>query len=136
MTAHESGGRGEPSLPRPLLDRFLRDGDGRHPPARMDAAEYAAAVRRDMETLLNTRAGVGAESDADSVTGYGLPDFAHLSPDSTEDLWRMAAAVKDALHNFETRIENIRVGADGGVLLVTADLKTSEEKLAFRLDTR
>jgi type VI secretion system lysozyme-like protein len=96
----------------------------------MDAEEYLAVIRRDVDTLLNTR----APADAEDVTGYGLPDFTHLSPDSPEDLWRMAAAVRDALQRFESRLENIRVAAgDGGALLVTADVKNGLGTLEFTL---
>ncbi|MDR1744984.1 MAG: type VI secretion system baseplate subunit TssE [Planctomycetota bacterium] len=128
------GGRGKRSLPRPLLDRFLRDENGRHLPATTDAEEWLAVIRRDVETLLNTRSPVDSDSDADSVVGYGLPDFTHLSPDSPDDRWRMAAAVREALRRFETRLENIRVElGDDGALFVAADVKAVPGQLEFTL---
>lgn len=117
-------------IPRPLLDRFLRDENGRHLPATMDAEEGRAVIRRDVEALLNTR----APADADSVVGYGLPDFTHCSPDSPDDMWRLAAAVRDALRRFEPRLENIRVSADGdGRLFVAADTREGLGTMEFTL---
>lgn len=130
MAVPGNAGRGKSVLPRPLLDRFLRDDNGRHLPRALDAEEYPAVIRRDVETLLNTR----APADADDVTGYGLPDFTHLSPDSPDDMWRMAAAVREALQRFEPRLENIRVDVDdGGAIVVAADVKAVPERLEFTL---
>lgn len=94
----------------------------------MDAGELAAAIRRDVETLLNTR----APQDADSVVGYGLPDFTHLSPDSPDDQWRIAAAIRETLERFETRLCTIRVDpGEGGMFTVTADTRAGIGQMEF-----
>lgn len=115
-------------FPRPLLDRFLLGADGQFPPATMGEEEYAAAVRRDAAALLNTR----APCDADSVIGYGLPDFVHLSPDSPDDRWRIAAAIRETLERFETRLANVEVdvGEDGS-FTVTADTDAADAGFVF-----
>ncbi len=124
MALSNKGGRGEARFPRPLLDRFLQAGGG----AWMDADECLAAIRRDVETLLNTR----SPADEPSVVGYGLPDFTHMSPDSADDMWRLAARIRETLERFETRLERVRVEVgEGGVLLVTAETRAGLGRMEF-----
>lgn len=144
MNALGGSGRGRQKLPRPLLDRFVIGDDGNFPGAAVGAAAYLAAVERDVDALLNTRSPFGLDPGADepgrrSVPGYGLPDFGHLSPDSPEDLWRLARMVAETLERFEPRLANIRAepgergSAEEGTLLVTADAAFGLGSLEFRL---
>lgn len=134
----------EDAIPRPLLDRFLRDENSRPLSATVSRREYLATVARDVELLLNTRSPLSLDADddspvRDSVTGYGLPDFSHLSPDSSDDLWLLASMVRKTLERFEPRLANIRVevGECGerrdAELRITADVRHGAGQLEYAM---
>jgi type VI secretion system protein ImpF len=73
---------------------------------------YKAAVRRDLEWLLNTRYSVldlGEEYEAleQSIYTYGLPDFSAYG--SMQARSRLLRAVRRAIELFEPRLMNIEV---------------------------
>jgi type VI secretion system protein ImpF len=98
----------EPPLTRPQSVRMLR-----------------AAVRRDMEWLLNSRrnpepAGPEYEHLERSLYNYGLPDISSLHWNSSKDRARLAHMLETAIAHFEPRLDRVRVialdsGAGGTV---------------------
>ena len=73
-----------------------------------------AALRRDLEWLLNSRRNPDAapESMAElsrSLYNYGLPDFAALSINSPKDRDRLLVELENTVALFEPRLKDIRV---------------------------
>jgi type VI secretion system protein ImpF len=87
---------------------------------RAEIERYRAAVRNDLEWLLNTRRIADAVPEdlkevERSVYCYGLPDLAslNLNPDSRQaDQDRLAAIIARAIELFEPRILNVHVRVD------------------------
>ncbi|TVQ62665.1 MAG: type VI secretion system baseplate subunit TssE [Phycisphaerales bacterium] len=96
-----------------LLDRLIDDtpgsGTDRRERRTLSAAQYRAAVLRDLEWLLNTAAppesaiDPGLRHAAASVVNFGMPDFSGLSASSVRprDLER---AIARAIERFEPRV--------------------------------
>jgi type VI secretion system protein ImpF len=82
---------------------------------------YRAAVRQDLEWLLNTRRLVdplpdGLREVEKSVYCYGLPDFSQLNlanEHNAPDFDRLAAMISRAIELFEPRILDVRVTVGG-----------------------
>jgi type VI secretion system protein ImpF len=102
----------------PLLDRLLDDDPGKpqDPPLAPGQAHAAlqAAIRRDLEALLNARrpwrslpAGYGALKR--SPLGYGLPDFAAGAFNAVERREQLRTEVKVVIELFERRLTRVRV---------------------------
>lgn len=100
-----------------VLDRLIDEDPRRSEEAPLSRAqsvrELKAAVRRDLEWLLNTRQPLipvpeGSELE-DSLFYYGLPDVTSLSISSLKDRQRLTEAIEQALVKFEPRIANVRV---------------------------
>ncbi|MDB5413325.1 MAG: hypothetical protein JWR10_1660 [Rubritepida sp.] len=116
----ERNSRSRPTLRvrLPLLDRLLDDEPGEKTekmPTPADALNTLhAAVRRDMEALLNARRRrwplpVTATELALSPLGYGIPDAtsgAYAMPERREEL---AAEVERIIRRFEPRLLSVRV---------------------------
>ncbi len=73
-----------------------------------------AALRRDLEWLLNTRRNPNAapESMAElsqSLFNFGLPDFSALSADAPKDRQKLLVEIERTVALFEPRLKNIRV---------------------------
>jgi type VI secretion system protein ImpF len=73
-----------------------------------------AAVRRDLEWLLNTRRnpedpGPALPETESSLFNYGLPDFSTYAIASPKDQTRLVRALQSAVKTFEPRLANIRV---------------------------
>ena len=70
-------------------------------------------VARDLEALLNTRAGCLPHTFADfpevraSILNYGLLDFAAFSLSSSEDRAAICASLKDAIERHEPRLRQV-----------------------------
>ena len=70
-------------------------------------------VARDLEALLNTRAGCPPHTFDDfpearaSILNYGLLDFAAFSLSSSEDRAAICASLKDAIERHEPRLRNV-----------------------------
>jgi type VI secretion system protein ImpF len=113
---------------QPLIDRLIdRDKDrdrDRSIPSSAAADPYRArsasvrglkaALRRDLEWLLNTRRNPYAAPDtmaelSQSLYNYGLPDFSALSSDSPKDRQKLLAEIERTVALFEPRLRNIRV---------------------------
>jgi type VI secretion system protein ImpF len=93
-----------------LLDRLM--GERPHP-GRPGAEQLKDNIARDLEALLNARAGLPPEAfDAyplarASILNYGLTDFAAFCLSSSEDRAAICACLKDAIERHEPRLKNV-----------------------------
>jgi type VI secretion system protein ImpF len=76
--------------------------------------QLKAAVRRDMEWLLNTRrnpepANEDMEELAKSLYNYGLPDFSHVSIHNPRDRGSLTLEIENTVARYEPRLKDIRV---------------------------
>ncbi len=72
------------------------------------------SVRGELERLLNTRRPAPPGDPRQlTVLDYGIPDFSHLSPASSEDRAELAALVAQAVAAFEPRLSQVRVVVRG-----------------------
>ncbi len=101
-----------------VLDRLMDDAPGNTRDPAINRSQslrnFKAAVRRDLEALLNTRATAEAlaedmEEVADSVYTYGLPDLSSFSAGSAQDRTRLMQAVRTAIERFEPRLAAVEV---------------------------
>ena len=120
-----------------VLDRLLDDrpGETREAPANRQTSLrlLKAAVKRDLEWLLNTRSNPdapveGLEEVRKSLAVYGLPDFTTASVKNPHDRDRLRTAVEDAVRNFEPRLEGVEVTLEGE--------SETERAIRFRIDGR
>jgi type VI secretion system protein ImpF len=104
-----------------LLDRLMGE---RVQPGRASVEQLKDDVARDLEALLNARAGMPPEAfDAwplarASILNYGLTDFAAFCLSSSEDRAALCACLKDAIERHEPRLKNVSavlVPEQGGV---------------------
>lgn len=68
-------------------------------------------IRRDLQWLLGTRRTLQRPppEGALTVTEYGLPDFAAVTPSDESALRRMEITIQDAIDAFEPRLQAVRV---------------------------
>ncbi|WP_322403374.1 type VI secretion system baseplate subunit TssE [Massilia luteola] len=99
-----------------LLDRLM----GQQPhPGRAGADQLKDNVARDLEALLNARAGMPpAAFDAyplarASILNYGLTDFAAYCLSSSEDRAAICACLEDAIGRHEPRLRNVSAALEG-----------------------
>jgi type VI secretion system protein ImpF len=104
-----------------LLDRLT--GQQAHP-GRPGTEQLKDNVARDLEALLNARAGMPpAALDAyplarASILNYGLTDFAAFCLSSSEDRAAICACLKEAIERHEPRLKNVSAALEedeGGV---------------------
>jgi type VI secretion system protein ImpF len=93
-----------------------------------------AALRRDLEWLLNTRrtaepAPEGLEELRRSLYHFGLPDISSLSNDSVADRMRLLQNVEDTIAAFEPRLANVHVS-----LVEQTEEKTHRRELHFVIE--
>jgi len=119
-----------------VLDRLIDEEprvSGEAPLSRAQAVRtLKAAVRRDLEWLLNTRRIV--EEPADnykelnrSAYIFGLPDFSSMSIRSASDRDRLLRTVEEAIELFEPRLANVQ-------LIPVEGEEKSIQTLRFRID--
>lgn len=90
-----------------------------------------AAVRRDLEWLLNTRR-INEESrdpNAEltrSLFNYGLPDLSNFSTQSTRDQGKLTYMVETTIAQFEPRLAQVRV--------VMEPVEPGSKQINFRID--
>src|ERR1035437_672726 len=113
---------------QPLIDRLVdKDNDrGRdrsipispaadpYPPRSASVRGLKAALRRDLEWLLNTRRNPLAAPESmvetsQSVFNYGLPDFSAMSASAPQDRQKLLAELERTIALFEPRLRNVRV---------------------------
>lgn len=95
--------------------------------------ELKAAVRRDLEWLLNTRRYIedipeNLEETIKSVAVYGLPDFTSASGKSSTEQKRLVKQIETALKIFEPRFLDLKVTLE--------PLDNLDRALKFRIDAR
>ena len=94
-----------------VLDRLLDDGE---PTGVNDLIALRESVRRDLESLLNTRRLYVPVSDdypelQKSVLLFGVPDITSLGRDAPATRSRLLAHIEEAIAVFEPRLTNVRV---------------------------
>jgi type VI secretion system protein ImpF len=119
-----------------VLDRLLDDAPDERadPPTGRRAALAAlrAAVRRDLEALLNSRLRPRstprdlAHVD-DSVVGFGIPDFVAVSAEGGEWRERLRRAVEDRIRRHEPRFLRVAV-------TLAAEGEGLERSIRFRIE--
>ena len=98
-----------PSLMERLSER--QEGSQRH---RHSITQIKEAIRRDLETLLNTRKSLSIPQYQDAqntVVEYGLEDLSDIRADRQGYLWEMQEAIRRCLTAFEPRLTNVVVSA-------------------------
>jgi type VI secretion system protein ImpF len=96
----------------PLIERLINRDE---PPTRLESVRrMKAAVRRDLEWLLNARRPAGeipegAVETQKSVYWYGLPDICSLSLSSQPDRTRLLRTIQTAISAFEPRLTGVKV---------------------------
>ena len=120
-----------------VLDRLLdfEPRESRESPKSQAAtlADLRAAVRRDLEWLLNTRTMLDpAESELEearrSVAFYGLPDFTGIGASSNYVQKRLVDSLETALSFFEPRFLDVKVTLE--------PIDELERQLRFRIEAR
>jgi type VI secretion system protein ImpF len=82
-----------------------------------DLRELKQSVRRDIESLLNTRipnydVDETLEEVRRSVVFYGLPDFTAVGADNSVEQARITGAIRDAIEYFEPRFIGVSVNLE------------------------
>ena len=102
----------------PLLDRLIDE----EPKVKSEApmsrstslAKLKIAVRRDLESLLNTRSTPDAIPEGcvevpRSVYCYGLPDITSMPANFLYEQGKLLQAIESAVRTFEPRLDGVRV---------------------------
>ena len=119
-----------------VLDRlvdFEPEAKAEPPVSRSKALrQVKAALKRDLEWLLNTRRAVEVPDElpllANSMLAYGLPDFTNFSVKSTNDQHELTLALEATLRRFEPRLEDVVVSVVNASLL--------ERAFRFKIEAR
>lgn len=131
----------DPPIVLSVLDRLIgNDVDDRGFRLRgreQSAQQHRAAVRRDLEWLLNTRrtpdeAPEDFPETRDSVYQYGIPDLSSMGGESAAVRRALAREIKEAVQTFEPRLSQVRV-----VWVSQDDLDDDSKnrfELRFRID--
>ena len=107
----------ERTVQQSLLDRLIDlSPQERSEPAvtwAQSVRELKRSVRRDLESLLNTRRTAKPATDAlpelkASLYNYGLPDISSMSRDAHDSRTRLLRLVEDAISMYEPRLTNVR----------------------------
>jgi len=94
--------------------------------------QLKAALRRDLEWLLNTRQIPGGVAESyqeleHSLYAYGLPDVSNLSASSVRDRNRLLRMLESTISSFEPRLSGVKVTpVDAG--------STSGRQLRFQIE--
>ena len=119
-----------------IIDRLIDDDPGITtevaPTAAQAQRDLYAAVRRDLEALLNTRQRVaelppGMPALEQSLVNYGIPDFTGINLSSLTSRQKFVRLVEGVIRRYEPRFKSIRV-----VLLDNAE--PLDRTLRFRID--
>jgi type VI secretion system protein ImpF len=111
----------EPNVTLSILERLVdNDASLRIDPPQgrsQSLRQLKAALRRDIEWLLNTRRSVEEVKDSGlelsrSLFNYGLPDITSLGVHSTQDQKRLLWMIESTIATFEPRIQDARVSME------------------------
>jgi type VI secretion system protein ImpF len=97
-----------------LIDREPRQQDDTQTTRAQSLRHLKAALRRDLEWLLNSRRNPDAAPDSmvelsESLYNYGLPDFASVSLSNPKDRDWLLVEVERSVALFEPRLRDVRV---------------------------
>jgi type VI secretion system protein ImpF len=98
-----------------VLDRLIGDDEEISSITRQRSVrDLKAAVRRDLEWLLNTRAVAIPPPESlhevrESVYNYGISDITSLSSDDPKSRLRLRNMIEEAIRIFEPRLTNVQV---------------------------
>jgi type VI secretion system protein ImpF len=118
-----------------LLDRLIDlepEKDAEAQPGRAELVRRTRErVRRDLESLLNTRLRCepvpeGLEALAGSVYNFGVPDNSGASLASPDEREALAAVIEEVIRKHEPRFSRLRV--------TVAESERSERTLHFRIE--
>lgn len=118
-----------------LLDRLIDlepEKDAEAPPSRAELVRRTRErVRRDLESLLNTRLRCeplpdGMEALAGSVFNFGVPDNSGASLASPDEREALAEIIQEVIRRHEPRFSRLRV--------TVAEATGSERTLHFRIE--
>jgi type VI secretion system protein ImpF len=108
----------EETVTQSVIERLinLEPGARNDPPQTraQSVRQLKAALRRDLEWLLNTRQIPGGVPEAfpgleGSLYAYGLPDVSNLNANSTRDRNRLLRMLESTVSAFEPRLSGVRV---------------------------
>jgi type VI secretion system protein ImpF len=108
----------EETVSQSVIERLIDLEPGSHmdPPITraQSVRQLKAALRRDLEWLLNTRQVAGGVPESyheleSSLYGYGLPDVSNLSGSSNRDRMRLLRLLEDCVSRFEPRLSGVKV---------------------------
>ena len=120
----------QPSVLDRLLDQEPQVSSEPQAARSQQLAQIKAAVKRDLEWLLNTKQLISPPDDmphlARSLLTYGLPDFSHSSLTSFQDQARLRRAIEATVQRFEPRLASVTVTLLQG--------RENERTLRFRID--
>ena len=135
-------GMGEATITLSVLDRLIdREPELSQEPGLSRAQSVRilrAAVRRDLETLLNTRRvavlpGEGFEELNRSVYVFGLPDLSTLSMSAGGDRNRLLKGISEAISLFEPRLTQVTVSMVENPETIKTDVRLRIEAM-LRMD--
>ena len=114
MPPQEISGITTPSVLDRLIDREPKNRSEAMPTPAQSLRAMKAALRRDLEWLMNTRRVIeelpeGCPEISRSVYHYGLPDISSLSTFSTNDQNLLLKTMESALAFFEPRLTRVKV---------------------------
>jgi type VI secretion system protein ImpF len=93
-------------------------------------AQIKAAVKRDLEWLLNTKLTIEVPDELPglraSLLAFGLPDFTHSSLANSQDQTKLRRAIEVAIQRFEPRLT--------GVVVTLVEGREFDRTLRFRID--
>ena len=108
----------EETVTQSVLERLIDLDPGSRSDAPLTRAQSVrqlkAALRRDLEWLLNTRQIPGGVPETykeleGSLYGYGLPDVTNLSANSVRDRNRLLRMLETTISSFEPRLSGAKV---------------------------
>jgi type VI secretion system protein ImpF len=121
-----------------VLDRLLDNDPSNRREAPLTRSqsvhELKAAIRRDLEWLLNTRSCIQQPKGSDetdfelveSVYNYGVPDMTNLCLSSVRDRRQLSHLIEQAIANYEPRLQ--------GVHVVTQPVERDQRQLRFVIE--
>ncbi|MGZ3184816.1 MAG: type VI secretion system baseplate subunit TssE [Telluria sp.] len=100
-------------MEKPMAGVWDRLISGLDCPSEWTLQRLTAAIKRDLEALLNTRTATGPFPEHPhcerSILNFGLPDFAHLSLGSDDDQKAICGLIRATIRQHEPRLDKVHV---------------------------